>query len=302
LICRGEPTCSPIPNVSRNGQTHRFAPTDLTQQPKSKRNIKTGKHAGLPQPNTKMKKQIITLLISIIAWQTFAQQEGLVRYTRTTYWTKLNSTLPYLSKQEKEKQAYMFGGRDDWQEYTLLYFNDKGSYYTFSDQLTSYEEKYDYSGRKEAFGIKRDFEKEKTNEFFEMMGKTYILEDSLRPLNWKVLNDIKDVAGHICMKAMVEDTIKKQKIIAWFAQDIPVNAGPERLYGLPGLIMELNINDGAVIVEATKIEPLKITTQMDLPKKLKGKKINELAYQDMIWKFIQEKIKEERNPFWSIRY
>lgn len=135
-----------------------------------------------------------------------------------------------------------------------------------------------------------------------MIGKTYIMEDSLKQNDWKILNDIKDVAGHICMKAMIQDTIKKQKIVAWFAQDIPINAGPERLYGLPGLIMELDINDGAVIVEATKIEPLTITNEMDLPKKLKGKKINELAYQDMLRKFIQEKIKEERNPFWSIRY
>lgn len=135
-----------------------------------------------------------------------------------------------------------------------------------------------------------------------MSGKTYLVDDSLKTLDWKILNDIKDVAGHICMKAMIQDTIKKQKIIAWFAQDIPISAGPERLYGLPGLIMELNINDGAVIVEATKIEPLKITTQMDLPKKLKGKRINELAYRDMIRRYIQEKIKEEQNPFWSIRY
>jgi GLPGLI family protein len=249
-----------------------------------------------------MKKNIIILLISLISIKTLAQQEGMIRFTRTTYWTKLNSTLTYLSKQEKEKQAYMFGGRDDWQEYTLLYFNENGSYYTQSDQLTSSEEKYDYSGRKEVFGIKRDFEKGTMTEVFEMAGKTYIIEDSLKTLNWKILNDIKDVAGHICMKAMVEDTIKKQKIIAWFAQDIPLNAGPERLYGLPGLILELNINDGAVIVEATKIEPIKITTQMDLPKKMKGKKVTELAYQDILRKFIQEKIKEERNPFWIIRY
>jgi GLPGLI family protein len=140
------------------------------------------------------------------------------------------------------------------------------------------------------------------SEVFEMSGKTYIIDDSLKTFDWKILNDIKDVAGHICMKAMVQDTIKNQKIIAWFAQDIPINAGPERLYGLPGLIMELDINDGVVIIEATKIEPLKITNEMDLPKKLKGKKLNELAYQDMIRKYIQEKIKEEQNPFWSIRY
>ncbi len=248
-------------------------------------------------------KNVITLIsLFLISFATHAQQEGVVRYTRTTYWTKLNATLSYLSKQQKERQAYMFGGRDESIEYTLLYFTEKGSYYKYSDQLNSWEEKYDYNGRKEAFGIKRDFEKNSMNEVFEMSGKTYIIEDSLKAFDWKILNDIKDVAGHICMKAMVQDTIKKQKIIAWFAQDIPINAGPERLYGLPGLIMELDINDGAVIVEATKIEPLKIASEMDLPKKLKGKKLNELSYQDMLRKYIQEKIKEEQNPFWSIRY
>lgn len=249
-----------------------------------------------------MKNTLITILIFLTSFASYAQKEGMVRYTRTVYWTKLNSTLSYLSKQEKEKQAYMFGGRDESAEYTLLYFNEKGSYYKQSEQLNSWEEKYDFNGRKEAFGIKRDFEKNTIAEVFEMIGKTYITEDSLKQLDWKILNDIKDVAGHICMKAMMQDTIKKQKIVAWFAQDIPINAGPERLYGLPGLIMELDINDGAMIVEATKIEPLKSTSEMELPKKLKGKKISELAYQDMLRKFIQEKIKEERNPFWSIRY
>jgi GLPGLI family protein len=249
-----------------------------------------------------MKNTIIFILTFLISSATFAQKEGLVRYTRTTYWTKLNSTLSYLSKQEKERQAYMYGGRDESIEYTLLYFNEKGSYYKLSEQLNSWEEKYDYNGRKEVFGIKRDFEKNVLNEVFEMIGRTYIMEDSLKQNDWKILNDIKDVAGHICMKAMIQDTIKKQKIVAWFAQDIPINGGPERLYGLPGLIMELDINDGAVIVEATKIEPLTITNEMDLPKKVKGKKITELAYQNMLRKFIQEKIKEERNPFWTIRY
>lgn len=247
-----------------------------------------------------MKNTIILISIFLISFATNAQQEGMVRYTRTTYWTKLNESLPYLSKQEKEKQAYMFGGLFEWKEFTLLYFNEKGSYYTQSDEKSAESEGYD--GRKELFGIKRDFEKNTLSEVFEMSGKTYLIDDSLKTLNWKILNDIKDVAGHICMKAMIQDTVKNQKIIAWFAQDIPINAGPERLYGLPGLILELNINDGAVIVEATKIETPKIITQMDLPKKLKGKKMNELAYQEMLRKYIQEKIKEEQNPFWSIRY
>ena len=78
--------------------------------------------------------------------------------------------------------------------------------------------------------------------------------------------------------------------------------GPKDFFGLPGLILELSINDGAVTIEATKITNKKLTTELDLPKKMKGKKVNELTYQDILRKFIQEKIKEERNPFWTIRY
>lgn len=247
-----------------------------------------------------MKNIIIIISIFLLSFKTYAQQEGVVSYTRTTYWTKLNNTLPYLSKQEKEKQAYMFGGRDDWKEYTLLYFNEKESRYTHSEEKS--DESEGYAWRKEEYNVRRNFEKNTMNDAMEMLGKVYIVEDSLQTPNWKILNDIKDVAGHICMKAMIQDTVKKQKIIAWFAQDIPVNAGPERLYGLPGLILELDINDGAVTIEATKIENKKLTTEFDLPKKQKGKKINDLAFQDMLRKFIQEKIKEERNPFWTIRY
>ena len=104
------------------------------------------------------------------------------------------------------------------------------------------------------------------------------------------------------MKAMVEDTLKNQKIVAWFAQDIPVNAGPERLYGLPGLILELDINNGAVIIEATKIENKKLAQELDLPKKMKGKKVNEAAYQDLIRKHMASMKKEEQYPFWGVRY
>ncbi|MEA5256230.1 GLPGLI family protein [Arcicella aquatica] len=247
-----------------------------------------------------MKKLLIIALI-LSSIQIFAQtNEGVVQYTRTTYWTKMNNQLSYLSKQEKERMTYMFAGKDDWKVYTTLYFNENESRYIDSDEKP--EEDEGYAGRKEEFSVNRNFAKNTMTDVFEMLGKTYIIEDSLQMPNWKILNDIKEVAGHICMKAMIEDPIKNQKIIAWFAQDIPLNAGPERLWGLPGLILELDINDGTVTIIASKIEFKKLNQELALPKKLKGKKINEAEYKDMQIKFIKEKTKEERNPFWFLRY
>ena len=248
-----------------------------------------------------MKNTVILTFLLITSFGSFAQQnEGVVYYTRTSRWTKMIETIDYMSKQEREKMAYMFSNKDEWKTYNLLYFNEKESKYINSEQKS--EESDGYSDRKSEYIIKRNLEKNSTTDIIEMLGKTYIVEDSLMTPNWKILNDIKDVAGHICMKAMVEDTIKKQKIIAWFAQDIPVNAGPERLYGLPGLILELDINNGAVIIEATKIENKKLVQELDLPKKMKGKKVNEATYQDVIRKHMADMKKAEEYPFWGVRY
>lgn len=108
---------------------------------------------------------------------------------------------------------------------------------------------------------------------------------SLIPQNWKILNDIKEVGGHICMNASWHDTLKMQRVVAWFAMDMPVSGGPERFCGLPGMILEMDVNDGAMVITADKVEKQSLTTEMDLPKKMKGKRIHEHDYTRIMEKY-----------------
>lgn len=244
----------------------------------------------------------LALLMGLLAGQSLAQtapSEGVVHYTRTSRWTKIQSTLPFLSKQEKDRMSYMYEGRDEWKEYMVMYFNDKATRYIQDEDRNNNN---GYSWRKEEFMCTRNFATNRLTDVFEILGKVYVVDDSLQPPNWKIQNDLKDVAGHICMKATVEDTVKKQKIVAWFAQDIMHPSGPERYFGLPGMILELDINNGAVVIAAERIEAKKLSNELELPKKLKGKSISETAYQQMVSKIVQEKIKQESNPFWALRY
>ncbi|MBN8677006.1 MAG: GLPGLI family protein [Chitinophagales bacterium] len=227
--------------------------------------------------------------------------EGTIRYLVTHNWTKKMAALTYLSKQRKERVSYMYGKNAEWSEYTLLHFTPTETHYLDSEERVNADD-MGYSWRRETFWVKRDFAKNTTSDALVLQGKTYLVQDSIRCQDWKILNDMKEVAGHLCMNASWQDTVKQQKIVAWFALDIPHSGGPERLCGLPGLILEVDVNDGAMIITANRIEPKKLTTELDLPKKQKGKKSTEADYQKALFKLIQENIKEEQPYFWDIRY
>lgn len=106
----------------------------------------------------------------------------------------------------------------------------------------------------------------------ELFDKTFIVDDSIRSLKWKMTGETKDILGHKCMKAtstqiskrtqmvMNDGAMEKKEIddtsvvIAWFATDIPVQAGPAEYQGqLPGLILEMDIANGRQTFKALNI-------------------------------------------------
>jgi len=247
---------------------------------------------------SRIKFLCLCLLINVSA---LAQQtEGVVSYDRKSYWTKIIARLTFLSQEQKDRAAQTWKNEDEDKEKMKLLFTPTESVYTYLNDQGQTEDG-NYSWRNRDLLLYRNYDKERKTEIEEMLGRTYIVDDSLRTPTWRILDQIKEVAGHICMKAETEDPIKKYKVTAWFAQDIPVSAGPERYSGLPGLILELDINGGDVIIEATKVEFKPVAAEIKLPK-LKGKKITSADYEKMIKQHIAESITAHRNPYWSIRY
>ncbi|WP_460970566.1 GLPGLI family protein [Spirosoma migulaei] len=241
------------------------------------------------------------LLVLIVTTASAQKTEGVVNYERKTYWTKIIARMTFLSQEQKDRAAQTWKNDDEYKEKMKLVFTENESLYGYSSESGETEDG-GYSWRNSELKLYRNFEKDKKMDLIEMLGKTYIIEDSLHTPNWKIGNQIKDIAGYICMKAETEDPIKKQKITAWFAQDIPVSAGPERYNGLPGVILELSLNDGDVVIEATSVTLKKITADdLKLPK-AKGKKINDAAYDALIRQHIADSMTSHRNPYWAVRY
>jgi GLPGLI family protein len=249
-----------------------------------------------------MKRFIPLLLFTLIATASVAQKnEGVVTYVRKEYWLKITNRLTFLSQEQKDRMTNTFKNweADNKGIKMKLAFSPNESRYTYNSEEP---EEGGYSWRKRELDLYRNFEKDKKTDVMEMIGKTYIVEDSLHAPVWKIGNQIKEVAGYICMKAETEDPVKKQKITAWFAQDIPVSAGPERLNGLPGLILAVDVNDGDLTIEAVSVQFRPLTPDdLKLPK-LKGKKLTDEAYDTLIRQYIAQQMTAHQNPYWEVRY
>lgn len=245
--------------------------------------------------------RIWIFMMAISSAPLFAQQlEGEITYERVYHWTKINSRLTFLSNEEKDRMKQTWGNDDEYKQKMTLYFNEKQSVYTYPKVV---ENEHGWSWSEKDYQIYRNFEKETKTDIIGMLGKTYVIEDSLKAPSWKVMNKIKEVAGRMCMMAVTEDTIKSQKITAWFANDLPVSGGPELYTGLPGMILELDINDGDIIITALDIKMKPVAAEdINLPKKVKGRKINDKQYKELVASHIRDSIKAHRNPFWSMPY
>lgn len=139
----------------------------------------------------------------------------------------------------------------------------------------------------------------------ELNSKTYIVDDSIRKLAWKLTDETKPILGYTARKAVAQryDTrtrmvmengeMKREQVpdtipvVAWFTPDIPVAAGPELQGQLPGMILELDMNNGRTRYQAVEISPKVNTGTVKEPKG--GKRItaqefareNEKMYEEM---------------------
>ncbi len=130
----------------------------------------------------------------------------------------------------------------------------------------------------------KNFGKSQKIEQREFMGKQYLIEDAIDQTPWKVGMETQEILGYNCMQAVWEDTSnaeRKRTVVAWFAPDIPVSAGPVTYGQLPGMILKVDINNGELQLTATKID-LKAPKKGELEVPTKGEKTTQEEFQKMV--------------------
>jgi len=126
----------------------------------------------------------------------------------------------------------------------------------------------------------KNYTTQKMIELRELGPKKYIIEDSLRKQSWKLTDETKTIKNYTCKKATTKNS-QNLDVVAWYTEDISTPSGPEGFGGLPGLILELDIDNAGIVFTTLEITASEADARM-VKAPTNGKKITREEYQKMM--------------------
>jgi len=148
----------------------------------------------------------------------------------------------------------------------LLIGKNISKYYSFykwehnlyaSEQIKNNKDFYTIKQDAWSYEVFKNYPKGKmtVTDIVSMLYASHIYEEDMPVLNWKIENEQQTVLGYPCQKATVR--FRGRDFVAWFSQEIPIQNGPWKFGGLPGLILKLYDTKKQFVYECTSVENLK---------------------------------------------
>ncbi len=280
-----------------------------------------------------MNKIIITIALVIVSFTSFAQDfQGMAVYESKTSTAEFKSRMegnkditPEMQKMFEERMKSMF------EKTFVLNFDKNASIY-------KEEEKLDAPGTQGGGNMRMmtssflggggtQYKNIKEKIFTidkEMMGKEFLIQDTLPKLDWKMSQETKEIGGYMCFKATAKQKasqsdfrnfrMKKQEenkgkkeaaekpkstglmasdgeipkeieVVAWYTPEIPVSNGPENYFGLPGLILE--VSAGKTTLLCSKIV-MNVKDKKEIKAPTNGKVVTQKEYDEIVTKKMEE--------------
>lgn len=237
-----------------------------------------------------MKHLIVLALAFILIIQLNAQQEGKIIYKETIKLDvefdgmdeSMKAMIPKSQSIDKEllftKSESLFQNKKGESREDLNLSSDDGSF-QIKIQTDDTENI-----------LYKSFTKKQQIHQKGIMGKSFVVKDQLTKNQWKITNEKIKYLDYECQKAVIEN--EDNFIVAWFTTEIPVQAGPAGLHGLPGAILMATYNDGERELKAQNIEFIKLDSgAISIPKN--GIKVTEAEF---------KKIREEKDKEMEAMY
>jgi GLPGLI family protein len=122
------------------------------------------------------------------------------------------------------------------------------------------------SNRMGIIGKRSNWSEYSFSEYFKLFNKDMLIEYARMPMfmkdyqciedipiqNWAIKSDTVTIVGYLCQKAICK--FRGRDFTAWFTMEIPIDNGPWKFSGLPGLILKVYDNEKQYVFECINIE------------------------------------------------
>jgi GLPGLI family protein len=116
----------------------------------------------------------------------------------------------------------------------------------------------------QSLGIYKNYGNNKISIVDLVVDNISLVEEEIPTIQWKITSETKEIKGLKCQKAIGD--CKGRTYEAWFSKDYPYSAGPWKLSGLPGLIIEAYDKKNQVVFTFFGYEKLSTnTTDISVP-------------------------------------
>ena len=155
-----------------------------------------------------------------------------------------------------EGESWLENFKDKIPQYRSTYFN-----LYFKDNKTVFEKARDSEEKIPFFSddkstddiIYSDLQEQVFAKKQHIFEETFLLNDTIRKVDWKITNDTREIAGFTCRKA-VGKILDSVYVIAFYTDQIEVSGGPLSFCNLPGMILGIAIPRSNITLFATKLE------------------------------------------------
>ena len=134
--------------------------------------------------------------------------------------------------------------------------------------------------------VYKDLAKDTMIDSRDFMQKQFLITGPPKPRKWKIGAKQKEILGYNCLEASFR-VDSATALVAWFTPQLAIPNGPSDYQGLPGMILQVDINNGERMVTATEIKLDSVDTTIIVAPN-KGKEVTPEEFE----KIREEKMKE----------
>ncbi|HQE11979.1 MAG TPA: GLPGLI family protein [Flavipsychrobacter sp.] len=218
----------------------------------------------------------LLIVLSAVLFTTSLQAQY-TTYGKIEYERKSNTHQQLQDMQDgSDDDGWIISMKAQMPKYAISYFD-----YVFTTKQSLYKPGKESINRYKGWGappamdniVFTDFQTQKVVADKQVYEEKFLVQDSMRKLQWKIGDEIRMIANYKCRKAITRlyDSVV---VVAFYTDDIAVSGGPELFSGLPGAILQITIPRLHTTWMATKIE-LTPPIAEDFKIPTKGKKMTQ---------------------------